>query len=422
QLRKFLKAGFDDSVKKAGWNIILNNPEFCIISKPLLAYEDINDPVERLRFAEKFLSFDALFPTVSNRVVYGYNRFRNKNPFSIQDSVVTFYLRNNQKATKVMLAGSFNNWQPHTIPMSKTDSGWVAYMKLKPGKYWYKFIVDDRWIVDGDNRLSENDGLGNTNSVFYVSNVVFRLPGFQSARRVYLSGSFNEWQERDLLMEKTSTGWQLPLYLAEGTHTYRFIADGKWMADPHNPDKFPNEFNDYNSVIRLGKPHLFFLKGFPDAKEVVLTGSFNKWRTDELFMQKTGEGWQFHYTLGPGNYEYGFRVDGYWATDTGNQQVITEPGKIAASSFVIDPNYTFRLKGFGDASAIYLAGDFNNWSPTSMPMKKEGNEWVITVHLSAGKHLYKFIVDGKWILDPANKLWEENEHHTGNSVIWIENQ
>jgi hypothetical protein len=53
-------------------------------------------------------------------------------------------------------------------------------------------------------------------------------------------------------------------------------------------------------------------------------------------------------------------------------------------------------------------------------LKHNGNEWEIALHLSKGKHLYKFIVDGKWILDPANKLWEQNEHNTGNSVLWFE--
>jgi hypothetical protein len=34
--------------------------------------------------------------------------------------------------------------------------------------------------------------------------------------------------------------------------------------------------------------------------------------------------------------------------------------------------------------------------------------------------LYKFIVDGKWILDPGNKLWEQNAENTGNSILWID--
>jgi len=38
----------------------------------------------------------------------------------------------------------------------------------------------------------------------------------------------------------------------------------------------------------------------------------------------------------------------------------------------------------------------------------------------AGKHKYKYLVDGKWITDPNNKNWEQNEFGTGNSIIWVE--
>ena len=105
-----------------------------------------------------------------------------------------------------------------------------------------------------------------------------------------------------------------------------------------------------------------------------------------------------------------------------SQNLITvndKPGE--NSTIILDANYTFRLKGFAQANKIFLAGDFNEWNPATMPMRKEGDEWVFRVHLSPGKHLYKFIVDGNWIIDPGNKLWEENEFGTGNSVIWIGN-
>jgi hypothetical protein len=42
------------------------------------------------------------------------------------------------------------------------------------------------------------------------------------------------------------------------------------------------------------------------------------------------------------------------------------------------------------------------------------------VTLKPGKYTCKFIVDNKWINDPSNDIWEENEYGTGNSVLWIE--
>lgn len=412
-LKEFIKGIWLDSLKKLGWQLDLNNSQLFVISKKLVSYDDLKNPANKIRLTDKNASLAERFPAVSNQVMYGYNQFRNKSPFAVNDSLVTFFLRNNKNAKQVMLAGSFNNWEPDTLAMTKTDSGWIAIVKLAPGKYWYKFIIDGGWTTDKDNRLSENDGLGNVNSVFYKTNTVFRLPSYNNAKKVYLSGSFNKWEPRQLLMIETSAGWELPLYLADGTHTYRFVVDGKWLADPGNRETLPNEFNDVNSVIRIGKPYLFFLEGYTDARQVVLSGSFNDWRKDELYMKKTTKGWELPYTLGPGNYQYKFIVDNKW---------VSQPAAINRNGndyFIIQPNYTFRLKGFSNAKKVFLAGDFNDWSPNTFLMDREGDEWVFTVHLSPGKHLYKFVVDGKWIIDPWNELWEQNEHNNGNSVLWI---
>jgi|SRR6218665_2144086 len=411
-LKSFIRGVHLDSLAKLGWKLNINDNEIFVISKPLMGVDNLSNPAEKIIMAEKKPGFAEMFPAVSNLITYGVNRFKRKYGFYARDSIVTFYLRNNTNASLVKLAGSFNEWSPDLLTMKKTDSGWVANVKLGPGKYWYKFIVDGHWITDPDNSLNENDGLGNVNSVFFRTNHLFQLNGFSNARKVYLAGSFNNWEERSLAMLQTNDGWQLPVYLAEGTHTYRFIVDGKWLVDPDNPQKLPNEFNDFNSVIRIGKPYLFRLEGFQEANQVVLTGSFNKWRSEELYMTKRSGGWEMPYTLGPGNYEYTFLVDGRSAKPAGSNS----DGNLF---FIIEPNFTFRLKGFPDAGKVVLAGDFNNWSPNTYMMKRDGDEWVLKMHLSTGKHLYKFVVDGKWIMDPGNKLWEQNEHNTGNSIVWM---
>ena len=217
-------------------------------------------------------------------------------------------------------------------------------------------------------------------------------------------------------MLKAPGGWTLPLYLAEGTHTYKFTVDGEWIRDEANPDRLPDGEGGFNSVISIGHPRHFTLKGNSNAKQVILSGSFNNWREDELFMKKTVNGWELDYTLGPGNYEYRFKADEKWMPDPDNY-LTTANG---TSWLIIEPNYKFRLEGFDQAKAVYVSGDFNNWEPTAFPLKKVDNTWVFPAHLSIGKHVYKFIVDGKWIIDPANKLWEGTEYGTGNSVIWIE--
>lgn len=416
-LKRFINTGYADSIKLNGWELSMDTKIGFILSKPMLSSPDINDPAGRIAFTGHSPLGDTRFPSVSNTVLFGYNRFRNKEPFAIKDSIATFFLRGNDKASKIVLAGSFNDWNPDGLSMTKTYNGWTASVKLTPGKYWYKFVVDGNWMIDEDNRLNENDDEGNTNSVFYFTNTVFRLKGYGNAKKVIVAGSFNNWDEKELVMQKKGDGWELPLYLAEGTHTYRFIADKDWVTDPDNSLRFPNEYNEFNSVITIGKPHVFKLDGYTNAGKVFLTGSFNKWREDELLMTKTATGWQLPYVLGSGNHEYKFIVDGQFIADPASKSSAADKPN---SYLVLDPNYTFRLKGYDGSKKVFLAGDFNSWTPNSLEMKKENGEWIFRVHLTAGKHLYKFIVDDNWILDPDNKLWEQNEHNTGNSVLWIE--
>src|SRR5262245_45312850 len=54
-----------------------------------------------------------------------------------------------------------------------------------------------------------------------------------------------------------------------------------------------------------------------------------------------------------------------------------------------------------DAKQVYLMGDFNEWSPTSLPMERRPDGWwSLQVPLSHGHHQYLFLVDGTPTLDP----------------------
>jgi 1,4-alpha-glucan branching enzyme len=50
-------------------------------------------------------------------------------------------------AQEVLLAGTFNEWNPGTTPMRKTTGGlWCVTLELEPGTYEYKFLVDGIWL------------------------------------------------------------------------------------------------------------------------------------------------------------------------------------------------------------------------------------------------------------------------------------
>ena len=85
----------------------------------------------------------------------------------------------------------------------------------------------------------------------------------------------------------------------------------------------------------------------------------------------------------------------------------------------LNGNTTFRLKGYAEASIVALAGSFNNWNQSEFIFGKEGDEWVCRIDLEPGKHAYKFIVDGNWLLDPANPNTEDDDYGVKNSVIIV---
>jgi 1,4-alpha-glucan branching enzyme len=85
-------------------------------------------------------------------------------------------------------------------------------------------------------------------------------------------------------------------------------------------------------------------------------------------------------------------------------------------------NVTFSFKST-EARKVILIGDFNNWNPQKHPMKKNWNEmwwngtWEKTVMLPPGQYEYKFLVDGKWTIDPQNIQTSQNDFGALNSIL-----
>ena len=79
---------------------------------------------------------------------------------------VTLYPR----AHTVQIAGDFNNWQPQQHTMEKVgDSGvWQTKVKLEPGRYRYRLVVDGQWQQDPYNEITELNPFGGFNSIIEV--------------------------------------------------------------------------------------------------------------------------------------------------------------------------------------------------------------------------------------------------------------
>ncbi|OKS86762.1 hypothetical protein RG47T_2219 [Mucilaginibacter polytrichastri] len=349
-------------------------------------------------------------------VAYGVNNFSRVTVHELPSGLTRFFVPGNTQVKRVQLSGNFNNWSTIKGNMNRTDSGWVYDMRLEAGKYYYKLIIGGNWTADTYNNLTEDDGLGNTNSVYYRYNYTFRLAGYPSARKVSVTGTFNKGAE--IPMRLKDGLWEGQLYLHDGNYLYRFMVNGSPITDPAN--KLTQKQNNVlNSVLLMGENITFKLNGYTNARKVYVTGGFSNWDADMLPLTKTATGWVLPYTISAGNYQYKFIVDGQWITDPANPHQISTDGK-TNSFLVVRPNRTFTLKGYSAAHTVRLTGDFINWNEQGYTLEHRGDEWTISLRLKPGKYLYKFLIDGNWILDPGNKQWEQNQFGTGNSVLWIE--
>ena len=72
----------------------------------------------------------------------------------------------NPRATEVLLAGDFTNWQNGALPMTKTDKGFTLTKVFEPGTtVRYKFISDGNWTTDLKAPDFVDDGFGGKNSL-----------------------------------------------------------------------------------------------------------------------------------------------------------------------------------------------------------------------------------------------------------------
>jgi len=75
-----------------------------------------------------------------------------------------------------------------------------------------------------------------------------------SANEVRLTGDFLAWSPNGVLFQKESSGrWKCEIaLLPPGSYTYKFWVDKKrWISDPRNPFRMPDDFNGFNSSFEI---------------------------------------------------------------------------------------------------------------------------------------------------------------------------
>lgn len=414
-----MRFGTLSRLENEGWRIHKTTGKYFEISKPIrdeygFSWSDM--------IFENFVT-KGHSPGSANQytnTVFGYNEWKRQTVFELNDSITRFYLFDHADAEVVFLSGSFNNWSTISTRMIRSHEGWYADVKLKPGRHEYKFIIDGYWTRDLNNLRKIDDSVRDFNSVYFKANHTFTYT-HPVAKKVVLAGSFNDWNESRTLLLKNGDSFALSVFLPDNDYQYRFIADGHWVSDPNNPNQVPNEHGETNSYLEIGEKFAvrFELPGFAHASRVILTGSFNGWNESAIVMQKEDSAWVSDIRLRKGFYAYKFIVDGKWTLAPSAQTIPSGVEGEMDNWLVIQPNFMFRLNGFEEAKNVAVTGNFTQWNPNGLKMAKQGHGWTLPFYFESGKITYKYIVDGKWITDPANPQIEENEYGTGNSVLWI---
>jgi 1,4-alpha-glucan branching enzyme len=235
---------------------------------------------------------------------------------------------------KVAIAGEFNNWRKQGWTMHKVDKFiYELRKKLKDfeGKptWEYKFVINEKYWIEpprtAPNRVNDEDSQNNlvftTIKPSLKGNTMFRLKGYPKAFQIFLAGSFNNWQEKQLLFGKEGDEWVCRIDLPEGKHAYKFIVDGHWITDPENSINEDDGAGNINSILYIGQSVSFRLRGYENAKKVQLAGSFNNWQPHLHKFWRDGNDWVCKIILPKGKYTYKVVVDGKWLLDPDNANI-----------------------------------------------------------------------------------------------------
>ena len=314
-------------------------------------------------------------------------------------------------AESVQVVGEFSNWHPLT--MSEHEKGlWKIQLKLKPGSYQLRFLVD------GKDSLSDY-----METVINESEETFNKIDVEIMKET-LIGNITD-SNRDIMH-------------ATNVHDLT-IADAKDINYDIEREHSRAASNDDDEVTDVN----ILWKGSGDS--VMVSGEFSNW--SGISLSKTQfDIWSVNLKLKFGEYLLLFFVDGeivlsedmekiYSEQDEDTYNVLRvkkndghEANKLFAQplnskfqpcvEISYDENQANNLASLGNpdddidanndacenqivwtgfASDVRIIGDFSNWTPISLS-SQGGDDWQVTLKLSEGPHLIKFIVDEKFTL------------------------
>ena len=154
----------------------------------------------------------------------------------------------------------------------------IENIQILPNDSVNVIISNDKRIIELSTDINENrlefldyiikgkDGLKINGTILIrlskSSLVTLRYSPDKPMKDVYLAGSFNNWNNKQYRMEETEVKgtYSTTISLDEGDYQYKFLVDGEWIIDPNNPEKLPDGFGEFNSVISVGQDNIKRIK------------------------------------------------------------------------------------------------------------------------------------------------------------------
>jgi chromosome partitioning protein len=111
-------------------------------------------------------------------------------------------------------------------------------------------------IPGASQALASSPSIARLFGVRPTSRGVLFVQPFDNARSIAIAGDFNQWSADTHSMRRNDEAgvFERIIELPPGTHHYRLVIDGRWMADPHNPAQARNSFGEINSFVEVPVP------------------------------------------------------------------------------------------------------------------------------------------------------------------------
>ena len=94
-----------------------------------------------------------------------------KNNINLCEAKISYNFEINFKSKKpksVLISGSFDNWsKKHPLIYDISNNTWNISLNLKPGKHYYKYIIDGNWQINIKEK-TEKDEKGIINNYIII--------------------------------------------------------------------------------------------------------------------------------------------------------------------------------------------------------------------------------------------------------------